>query len=149
MKENEKKMIIILSAITLLLIIVFIRSKGKENQKKEENILPKEEFVTVMDDGSRVNKSSMLKKTKIIDGLEIGNITLKESGNESVIRATVKNTTSIKKGDEFIQLTIIDKDGNTLVKVKGYLNTINPGEKTELNIKASCDFANAYDFKVN
>ena len=150
MKKNEAKVIFILVAIMVIVLIIVIANRGKDNKNKEvvENI-SKEEFVDVKEDGTRVNTSNKLAETKKYDGLEISNITLTEKGNESYIRATVKNTTSVKKGEELIKLTIVDKQGNVLTSVKGYLNTIQPGSTTTLSIKASADFANAYDFKVS
>ena len=150
MKKNEAKVIFILVAIMVIVLIIVIANRGKDNKNEEvvENIA-KEEFIDVKEDGTRVNTSNKLAETKKYYGLEISNITLTEKGNESYIRATVKNTTSVKKGEELIKLTIVDKQGNVLTSVKGYLNTIQPGSTTTLSIKASADFANAYDFKVS
>lgn len=147
MKKKEAIVIFTLIAIMVLILVIVIVKKGKNNQITPNVV--KEEFVEVKEDGTRVNTSSKLAEIKKIDGLEIGNITLTEKNNESYIRATVKNTTAQVKGDDSITLTIIDKAGNTLTEVQGYLDTIQPGNTATLSIKASADFANAYDFKVS
>ena len=46
-------------------------------------------------------------------------------------------------------MTLINKSGDTLSEVKGYLGTIPEGGTSTLNITANADFANAYDFKVS
>lgn len=147
MKKKEAIVIFTLIAIMVLILVIVIVKKGKNNQITPNVV--NEEFVEVREDGTRVNTSSKFAEAKKFDGLEIGNITLTEKNNESYIRATVKNTTTQVKGDDSITLTIIDKAGNTLTEVQGYLNTIQPGDTTILSIKASADFANAYDFKVS
>ena len=120
MKKSEAKVIFVLVAIMVIVLIIVIANRGKDNKNEEvvENIA-KEEFIDVKEDGTRVNTSNKLAETKKYDGLEISNITLTEKGNESYIRATVKNTTSVKKGEELIKLTIVDKQGNVLTSVKG------------------------------
>lgn len=150
MKKNEAIVIFTIVAI-MVIILVIVVNRGKNNNKNNQ-VTPntvKEEFVEVKEDGTRVNTSNKLSETKKYDGLEISNITLTEKNNESYIRATVKNTTSQVKGDDFITLTIIDKAGKTLTEVQGYLDTLQPGSTATLSIKASADFANAYDFKVS
>lgn len=147
MKKKEAIVIFTLIAIMVLILVIVIVKKEKNNQITPNVV--KEEFVEVKEDGTRVNTSSKLAETKKFDGLEIGNITLTEKNNESYIRATVKNTTSQVKGDESITLTILDKTGKTLTEVTGYLDTIQPGNTAILSIKASADFANAYDFTVS
>lgn len=151
MKKKEAIVIFTIVAIMVIILVAVIARREKinnENNQITENTV-KEEFVEVKEDGTRVNTSNKLSETKKYDGLEISNITLTEKNNESYIRATVKNTTTQVKGDESITLTIIDKAGTTLTEVQGYLDTIQPGNTATLSIKASADFANAYDFKVS
>lgn len=155
MKKNEAKAIFTIIAImVIILVIVFVvtRKNNDETEGQDTNTANNtvtEEFVEVMEDGTRVNTSNKLAETKTFDGLEVSNITLTEKNNESYIRATVKNTTSQVKGDDYITLTIVDKNGKTLTEVDGYLDTLQPGSTATLSIRASADFANAYDFKVS
>ena len=85
MKDNEKKAIAVLVAITIIVIIVaIVRGSGNkeevEQEKKAE--VSEEEFVQLLNDGTRLNISEELKKTKTIDGMEITNIQLTEKGKE-------------------------------------------------------------------
>lgn len=149
-KEIKIVAIIIITMIIITGILFVKKTKNKaSNTLNDKNITSNQEFVSVQEDGTKINKSNNLAQTKTIDGLEIGNIVLIEKNGESYLQATVKNTTNKILGEEFIKLTLINKSGNTLSEVKGYLGTIPGGETTTLNIKASADFANAYDFKVS
>lgn len=151
MKKNEVRniMVIILIAVVIIgLIIISKNSKKdvKENKPVESN---QEEFVKTEADGTRVNTSSKLAEAKKCGNLEISNIELKEKNGESYIQATVKNNGSTAEEGTFLKLKVVDKAGNTITEVKGYVDMVKPGETYILKIKASADFANAYDFTVS
>ena len=93
MKKNEKRMILILLVALVIAIILFVTSKNKSENKVEENKV-EEEFVQVLDDGTKLNVSSKLNQMKKFEELEFGNIQLTNSNNQSVLLADVKNTSS-------------------------------------------------------
>ena len=84
---KAKELMIVLGIIIVLLIVIIVAvnvNRGKEDEGTpqtpavgvtEENKV--EEFVEVQEDGSKVNTSEELKKTKTIDGLEINKISRK------------------------------------------------------------------------
>ena len=98
MKDSEKKAIFILIVISILIIagIFMLRNnKNKQstvskvtNEKEEKNI---EEYVQYLEDGTKLNVSTELTKAKMIDGLEITNIEVKEKNGISTLRADVEN----------------------------------------------------------
>ncbi len=155
MKKNEAIVIgaiIAIMVIILVVVIVISRNKnaneGQNAGNTQEDNYVKEEFVERMEDGTRVNTSSKLAETKKSNGYEISNITLTEKGNLTAFRATITNTTSEKRGDEPIYLEIIDKNGNVLTEIEGYLDTLQPGASATLKIDTTADFANAYDYRI-
>ncbi len=145
--------IIVIMVIILLVVINVSKNKNTEDTKNlgstggEDNYV-EEEFVERMEDGTRVNTSSKLAETKKSNGYEISNITLTEKGNLTSVRATITNTTSQKRGDEPIYLEVIDKNGNVLTEIEGYLDTLQPGASSTLKIDTTADFANAYDYRI-
>ncbi len=152
MTKKEIKVVAIIIIIMIITTgILFIKKNKNKNVNtiNDKNITSNQEFVSVQEDGTKINKSNNLAQTKTIDGLEISNVVLIEKDGESYLQATVKNTTNKILGEEFIKLTLINKSGDTLSEVKGYLGTIPEGGTSTLNIKANADFANAYDFKVS
>jgi len=149
MKTKEKKMILILGLITII-VVIFAVITGNENKTNEENKQEevKEEFVEKLEDGTRLNTSKKLHETKKIDGMEISNFQVTEKGNVTVLLGTIKNTSESKKGGYPVDITILDKQGNEIIDVVGYIGELEPGQSEQLNVSASFDYANAYDFTI-
>ena len=155
---KAKELMIVLGIIIVLLIVIIVAvnvNKGNEDEGTpqtpavgvtEENKV--EEFVEVQEDGSKVNTSEELKKTKTIDGLEISNIRLVENNNVSQVVADVTNSTSGTLGDFPVEIIVKDKEGNEITRIGGYIDRVNAGETVQLNASATSDFANAYNFEI-
>ena len=151
MKDNEKKLIAVLVTITVIVIIIAIaRGTGKKEEVKEgeENTPPVEEFVQVLDDGTRLNTSDDLKKTKTIDGMEITNIQLTEKGNQTILLGTITNPTQTTKGGFIADVKVLDKQGNEIITIDALIGEIQPGQSQQFNTQATFDYANAYDFEI-
>ena len=156
-KTNEKgitRITLILVAIGVVLVTILIWSMARNNSKKEElgadttqNVT--EEFVQNLSDGSKLNTSEELQKTKKVDGLEITNIQLREIGGITTLLADVTNTTQSAVKSKIISIDILDKTGNKITTVRGIIDNVEAGAKVQLNASVTADVANAYDFKVN
>ena len=150
MKKNEKKMIgilILVSIIIIAIIYLIVRPKSKETNVKEENETV-EEYVQVLEDGTKLNTSTKLQQKKKLGGLEIGNIQLTYVNGQSVVLADVVNASNNATGLMSVTLTLLDKQGNTLATVEGLVAPLQPGASTQLNIGVEDDYANAYDFTI-
>lgn len=165
MKKEKKKMsrqgkIAIMVIGIIILAIMIIGVVYKVNQKKEdvavegqadvvqsEEIKPNGEFVKV-ENGLRTNTSERFSKPREIEGLEINNIRLTENGDVTILLADVKNKTEEVGGDFGVDIKILDKEGNEIMSLAGYIDKVNPGETVQLNASATSDFANAYDFDI-
>lgn len=154
MKDSEKKIIIILIIVAVVIIggitLLTRNRRGNENPVAGENEInePVEEFVNVLEDGTKLNINEELHKTKMLDGLEISDLQLTERGNETVLLGTVRNTTDAVQTAVF-KITLIDKTGKEITTLPAYIEGIQPGASTELNVSTTLDYANAYDFKVS
>lgn len=156
MTRDEKRWIVLLIAVLIIAVVLIIglaKSKDAKKEKQDENSnnteqVQNEEYVEVLEDGTKVNTSNKLKENKAFNGLEISNISIEEINNETILEADVTNTTSESQGDYGINLVIKDDEGNEIKKIAGYINYVEPQEKTKLKIKTSYDFANAYDFSI-
>lgn len=150
MKKNEKMLIAILCVITIIVVVVAIVIKNKNANKQEENnsTQPKEEFVDILDDGTRKNTSNKLHETKTFDGMEITDLQVTEKDNVTLLLGTVKNTSTTTKGGYPVNIKIVDKEGNEIITIAAFLGTLEPGESTQLNTSATFDYANAYDFSI-
>ena len=152
MKEKEKRglLILIIIAIAIITILAIITNrKGKEvnNDATEENKVV-EEFVQVLEDGTKLNTSTKLSETKIVNGLKIGNIQLTMQNGQSVLLADVENDTGKDIDIMLLDIILLDKNGNELTTITGIIGNLKAGEKQQLNSSVTSDYANAYDFKV-
>jgi len=152
MTQSEKKQIIIMIGVMLAIILILLVVKGVQKEDEPEGKVAGtqvQEFVEKQEDGTNLNTSEELKKTKTLGSLEFSNIALTSKDGESYITAKVKNTGSSKAGDEFIKITVLDKEGKELTTVNVYIETIEAGKETTLSSKTSSDFVNAHDFRIS
>ena len=152
MKEKEKRglLILILVAIAIITTLAIITNrKGKEvnSDATEENKVV-EEFVQVLEDGTKLNISTKLSETKIVDGLKIGNIQLTMQNGQSVLLADAENDTGKDIDIMLLDIILLDKNGNELTTIAGIVGDLKAGEKQQLNSSVTSDYANAYDFRV-
>ena len=151
-KEIRAIIIIILVGVLIILGIYFATRKKQNNESKNDNIIEQnkvtEEYVQVLDNGTKLNTSTKLKQMKRVEGLEVGNIQLTHKNGISVVLANVVNNTSNTTELMAISLTLIDKNGNVLEELSGLISPLAPGTSTQLNMGASADYANAYDFII-
>ena len=153
MKKKEKQMILLLIVVGVIIlgIIYFVtrpkEEEGTANDVAEQNEVV-EEFVQVLEDGSKLNTSTKLNETKNVDGLEIGNIQLSMVGGETTLFADVKNNTGSDLGVTAIDIILLDKNEEEIVTIGGVIGDVKAGESVRLEASTTLDFANAYDFKV-
>lgn len=159
MKENQEKGItaialVVIALIAIMLIIIMVntlRKKEPENVgpvQGEEQGIEQEEYVQILQDGSKLNKSEELLKEKKLDELEISNIQLKETGGITTLLADVKNNTNHEIQERDVTIEVLDKQGNVITRLNGVIDTVGAGEKVQLNMSVTGDVANAYDFRI-
>ena len=157
MKKNEKIVIAVLLIITIILIVILCARNSKNNDESTTSTssssisedTTENEYVTLLDDGTKLNTSTKLNETKTLGGLEITDIQLTESNNMTQLLATVTNTSDETDGDFLATLTLVDESGETLIELKAYIPELDPGEDTQLNTSAGFDYSEAYDFVIS
>ena len=150
MKDNEKKMLIILLIILVIAIIIFVvnkNKKGNNNENAEENNTV-EEFVQVLEDGTKLNTSTKLSEAKEVNGLKFENMQLTEQNGQSVLLADVTNNSGKATNLTIVDVVLLDKNGQERITVGGIISPLQAGEKTQFNTSMTLDYANAYDFKI-
>ena len=155
-RKKEKRMILILLVILIIAIVIFVVSKNlnKESKTKEngsttqqENTEP-EEFVQVLEDGTKLNTSTELNKEKQVGNYKFENMQLTTQNNQTVLLADVTNKKKTKTEIQLVDVTLLDKEGNEIITVGGIISQLEPGEKTQFNTSMTLDYANTYDFKI-
>ena len=149
-KEKRGLIILILVAIAIITTLAIItKRKGKEvNSDSTEEDKVVEEFVQVLEDGTKLNTSTKLSETKIVDGLKIGNIQLTMQNGQSVLLADAENDTGKAIDIMLLDIILLDKNGNELTTIAGIVGDLKAGEKQQLKSSVTSDYANAYDFRV-
>ena len=152
MKKKEKRMILILLVVLIIAIIAFVinknSNKNKENENTEEENNTTEEFVQVLEDGTKLNTSEQLSKTKQVGNYKFENMQLTEQGSQTVLLADVTNTGSTATDIQLVDVTLLDKEGKEIVTVGGIISPLQPGASTQFNSSMTLDYANTYDFKI-
>ena len=151
MKKLEKKKILIILLIIIVLIVVvsiFIKKYKNKEKNNNENETSPEEFVTMLEDGTKFNTSEELKKVKKIDDIEIKNIQLTEKDGQTVLLADVTNLSQKDTDAIGIKIIILDKEGKEIATIPGAISPLKEGETKQLNVGITEDCANAYNFRV-
>lgn len=155
MKKNERNAILVLIVVAVIIIAVLVRSRNgndaegsavAEEPTAQNQVV--EEFVEVLEDGTKLNTSDKLAETKTFGNYEVSNIQLTEQDGQSLILADVKNIGSTKADVVLIDITLLDKEGNEITTIGGIIGDVEPNETVQLNASATTDFANAYDFTI-
>ena len=148
MKAKEKRMILILIVVAVVIIGILLmwKKSTKENEGEQEEI--KEKYVQVLEDGTKLNTSSKLKETKKLDDIEIKGIQLTHESGRTIVLATATNTGTKDLTLTPVILTLYDDAGNKLEVINGIISPVKAGESVQVNIGATRDYANAYDFTI-
>ena len=153
MKKKEKMLILVLLIILAIVVTIAVR----RNKVSEQEVMAEtesgadevvEEFVQVLEDGTKLNTSDELNAEKNVDGLRFENIQLTNRGGQSVLLADVTNTTEAATDVTLVDVIISDKEGNELGTIGGIIAPLEPGESTQFNSSTTIDYANAYNFEV-
>ena len=148
--------------VAIIAIVVIIIPKGarpnSNNNENNGNVVNNqgsqsidnsiEEFVSVKEDGTKVNTSEQLKTTKVVEGLQLSNIKLSTQDGITELAASATNTTDVTIETMEIIVSALDKEGNTLVRFLASVDNLEAGQTTNLKASVTADVANAYDFMV-
>ena len=159
MKKKEKLVVLVLLIITMALVVVGIVTKktndtqianNNKNNSSEEEEIPSadDKNAIILEDGTRLNTSSVLNKDKTLDGITYSDIQLIEKDSVSELLTKATNTTNEVKGGYKVKLTFLDENNEEIVSVNGNISELKPGESTKFQTNATFDLANSYDFRI-
>lgn len=140
--------LIIIIAIGIIIVTKKIISNKKtkeDNQVQNEEI---EQYVTVLEDGTKLNNSSKITENKKLQGLEITNTQITYNDGVTNLLANVKNTTKSDIDIQEVKIILLDENGKELYQMPGIIEAVKAGETIQFNSSITADFANAYDFKI-
>ena len=141
MKDNKNMFIMIgiFVAIVILIVILSVnlfkkKNKIEQGSYKDTNI----EWVKEWSDGTQVNVSDEIIGPKEFEGLTLQETQLTSNENKTDEDIPIK----------LVVVTLLDKDGNEIVKLNGIINPTKAGEETQTYISSSMNYTNAYSYKI-
>lgn len=151
-KLNVKKIVILIVTIILTVVIIGIIFKKIDdrearNQQQQELANAQKNYVT-LEDGTQVNTSTKILEDKNVGTLVISNVQITRKNDITTIIADVKNTGTKNDGKFSVNVTFLEKDGDKITSIIGYIQEVKPGETLELVISGSYNFVDAYDFII-
>lgn len=150
MKDKEKKITIILCIVLIISIIILVINNKEEqiieNTVEKNNIT--EEFVQILEEGTKINTSEQLRKIKQIGIYKFENIQLTEQNNQTVLLADVTNTGNTATDMQLVDITLLNKEEKEIITIGGIIEALEPGESTQFNSSMTLDYTNIYDFKI-
>ena len=122
MKKNEKKMIIGLIIVSIIIIgIIFcITHFGKQEITNNpatasvKETKETQETVQVEDYRVKINPETTIEESQEVGGLEVGNVQMQYMGEETVIVADIKNTTSETIESSPAVFRLLNNDGDVI-----------------------------------
>ena len=155
MKKEEKKYILILIVVVIIILAVIFFATRKNNKNEEvpqdstiENEVVEDKYVSVLSDGTKINTSEKIKESKIIDELKLDSLQISEKDGVTTILGTITNDTNQTRGDFSVNVKLVDKEGNEITTITGYIRLLNPGESTQFNCASNAKYVNAYNFEL-
>lgn len=146
----NKKLLIFLALIIIVIVVVVVvvvNNRGNSEGGSQVGEQGQTQFYRE-EEGTKINTSKELSKTKEFEGLEISNVSLTEFEDNSTFTATLTNKTDGVSGDFFLDLKFVDKDNNEIATISCKVDPVDPGQSIELNASATASLANAYDYSI-
>lgn len=133
---SKKNLIVIIIAVILIILGIIYLNSNKDGNNNASGV---EQTV--------VAKNPILdKKTNGIYEIYNTNITTKNGTTE--IEATIKNVSSSKTPEQFIDIVLLDKNNNELGTIKATIPSLESGEATTVAVESFKVYSNIYNFKI-
>lgn len=144
MKNAEKKRLYILIGAVAIIIVLIIAFTGKKDKK------PVADINANNGEEAKLMTTQKMAEVKQYGGFEISNVQFKVENNRIVIEANVKNNTGVDKKGEVININVLDKEGNKITSVGGYIDPVKAGESTPIysTILANGAENKVYDIEI-
>ena len=149
-KKSNKIIIILVIAMILIITVLAIHLINKKDSSDENSNTQNEveSYVQEVEDGVKLNTSTAMNTSKTLGNLLITNIQLTNRSGMTNLLAEVVNNSEETTPLKTVEITLLSYDGEELAKLTGVINSLEPGESTELNIATTSNYITAYDFRI-
>lgn len=144
-KVDNKRLGIVIGTAVIAIVVIALLVKGGSKNKKD---------VATDTNGTNndvtIISSDKLAETKEYKGLEITNVQIKIDDTMTELTADVRNNTSQDMEGQPININVLDKDGNRVTVVGGWIDAVKVGETTPIyaSILSNGKDINAYDIEI-
>ena len=149
-KKSNKIIIILVIAVILIIavVVIYLINKRKRPDETSNTQNEVESYVQEVEDGVKLNTSTAMNTSKTLGNLLITNIQLTNRSGMTNLLAEVVNNSEETTPLKTVEITLLSYDGEELAKLTGVINSLEPGESTELNIATTSNYITAYDFRI-
>lgn len=151
----NKREINLIALIFILIVVVLIVVVGikiinhKNNKEIDENGQNNDEkYVTVLEDGVKLNTSKKVKETKKISNLELKDTQVTYKNGVTNLLATVENKSKNKLEMQEVEIELLNENKDVVYTMKGIIEELEPEESKKFSSSITADFSNVYDFRI-
>lgn len=125
-KLDTKKLGIIIVSVVVILIIIVVAVSGGNKNKKESNTNNNSNNDLSVIEGEK------LSEVKEYKGLEVSNVKFTIGEKMTRLTASVANKSSADREGQYVNINILDENGNRITSTMGWINPVKVGETTEI-----------------
>lgn len=143
--KNKKllRLVALIAIIIVVIIIIVNVTKGDKNGEKEPSQSGlSQETMTISGD--------KLAEVKNYKGLQVSNVKFQINDKMTFLTADVYNATSTDVQGQYININVLDKDGNIIKSIGGYIDPVKAGETTPISssIPSGAGDTEAYNIEI-
>lgn len=145
--ERNKWLIILIVSVVIVAVVVgiiLINKRGSNKDNKNQQVITNTKNYTEQADGTKVNTSGELSKTKIVENITIEKSELVYKNGTSKLTSKVTNNGVAKENLRF-KIKFIANDGTTISESVGFLGAIKENEIKYIDSSITFDVLNAKD----
>ena len=145
MKVNVKRvrLLVAIAIVAIIIIALIVKGSRDDGGKTAVDSDDNNQETTVIE-------GRKLAEVKKYEGLEISNVKFEIDGTTTLLTADIRNGTSSNLDGQWININVLDKEGNRLTSIGGYIDAMEAGETIPLSssILSNGKDTNAYDIEI-
>lgn len=151
-KINLNRILILIILVIAIVTIIGIIFKQKDDRAEKESKLQEQlesnKNYTTLENGVLLNTSKKIGESKSVKGLKVTNIQITQSNGITTIVADITNSTEKNVKGFSVNVIPIDKNGEEMTTLTGYIQEIESGKSTSLVVSTSYDFINCENIQI-
>lgn len=161
--KGKKIILCIICLVAILSIIIAFgvsqKDKDKANKENQNNMqieLQEGSKIDVknlenakIENGMKVNNSPKAQEEKIVENLKYSEFSMDSKNGESNFRVRVTNVGKEKTEEQYVKVTCLDVNGNSIGEIYLLVSELKPGESISATANIADDYINLYDYEIS